>query len=283
MPQVGLGHFVQRAMPVRPQSSPANRMSCRLVSAYCDWVVRVKLSEYVERLVFSGSPCWVVPAAATPNPTPVTGLEDTNGMMVRWRLAGFFSASPGGGGFLSPSSSPSQVGRSFVTVPAPRSDGRATSIRPAAPEPLPAAAVPVEPGRATSGTDDCSSLAAACAVPSSVAVAADAPSNRVTSQPALLMLSPAAAALRPVPGRAQTRGWGSAAVTAALAMRAGPTRSAASTARPWKSATPQSTAENIPRSMSRPKRTGAMERPTSRPEDRKSTRLNSSHVEISYA
>src|SRR5712675_1026147 len=154
IPQVGLGHFVHRHMPVRPQSSPANRRSCRAVSAYCDWVVTVKLVEYVERLVFSGSPRWVVPAAATPKPTPVTGLEDTNGITVRWRLAGFFSASPGGGGLLSPSSSPSQVGRSFVAAPAPRSDGRATSIRPAVPEPLPVGTVPVEPGRATSGTDD---------------------------------------------------------------------------------------------------------------------------------
>src|SRR2546428_7134154 len=114
MPQVGLGHFVQRAMPVRPQSSPANRRSCRLVSAYCDWVVRVKLSEYVERLVFSRSPRWVVPAAATPKPTPGTGLEDTNGIMVRWRLAGFFSASPVRGGFFSPRSSPDQLGECFV-------------------------------------------------------------------------------------------------------------------------------------------------------------------------
>src|SRR2546421_9792932 len=154
MPQVGLGHFVQRSMPVRPQSSPANRRSCREVSAYCDWVVTVKLVEYVERLVFCGSPRWVVPAAATPKPRPVTGLEDRNGITVRWRLAGFFSASPGGGGFLGPSSSPSQGGKSFVAAPAPRSDGRATSIRPATPEPLPAATVPVEPGRATSGTDD---------------------------------------------------------------------------------------------------------------------------------
>src|SRR5437588_1110516 len=137
MPQVGLGHFVQRAMPVRPQSSPANRRSCRLVSAYCDWVVRVKLSEYVERLVFSASPCWVVPAAATPKPTPVTGLEDTNGITVRWRLAGLFSASPGGGGFLNPSSSPSHVGRSLLDASAPRWMGGATSIRPAANEPFP--------------------------------------------------------------------------------------------------------------------------------------------------
>src|SRR5438874_12823047 len=123
MPQVGLGHLVQRAMPVRRQSSPANRRSCRLVSAYCDWVVRVKLSEYVERLVFSASPCWVVPAAATPNPTPVTGLEDTNGIMVRWRSAGLFSASPGGVGLMSPSSSPSQLGTSFAATPAPRPAG----------------------------------------------------------------------------------------------------------------------------------------------------------------
>src|SRR5437660_2273352 len=183
MPQVGLGHFVQRAMPVRPQSSPANRRSCRLVSAYCDWVVRVKLSEYVDRLVFCGSPRWVVPAAATPKPTPVTGLEDTNGITVTCRLAGFFSVSPGGAGFLSPSSSPSQVGRSFVTAPAPRPSGRAISIRPAAPEPLPAAKVPVEPGSATSGTSALSSLAA-CPVPSSAAAAADATCCAVTSDPA---------------------------------------------------------------------------------------------------
>src|SRR5712664_540288 len=152
MPQVGLGHFVQRAMPVRPQASLSLR-SCRFVSAYCDWVVMVSLSEYVERLVFSGWPRWVVPAAATPKPTPVTGLEDRNGITVRWPLAGFSSAAPGGGGFLRPSSSPSQVGKSSLAAPAPRSGGRATSIRPAATEPLPAATVPVEPGRATSGTD----------------------------------------------------------------------------------------------------------------------------------
>src|SRR2546423_9844440 len=119
MPQVGLGHLVHRAMPVRPQS-PAKRRSCRFVSAYCDWVVMVKLSEYVERLVFSGSPCWVVPAAATPKPTPVTGLEDTKGITVRWRLAGFLWAPSGGGRFFRPSSSPSQVGRSSVPAPAPR-------------------------------------------------------------------------------------------------------------------------------------------------------------------
>src|SRR5712671_6379215 len=153
MPQVGLGHLVQRAMPVRPQS-PSKRRSCRLVSAYCDWVVMVRLREYVERFVFSGLPYWVVPAAATPKPTPVTGLEDTNGITVRWLLAGFFSSSPGGGGFLRPSNSPSQVGRSSVAAAARRSDGRATSIRPAATEPLPAGTVPVEPGRATSGADD---------------------------------------------------------------------------------------------------------------------------------
>src|SRR5712664_3188189 len=120
MPQVGLGHFVQRSMPVRPQSSPANRRSCREVSAYCDWVVTVKLVEYVERLVFAGSPRWVVPAAATPKPRPVTGLEDRNGITVRWRLAGFFSASPGGGGFLSPSSSPSRAGRLPARMTDPR-------------------------------------------------------------------------------------------------------------------------------------------------------------------
>src|SRR5260370_2396758 len=152
MPQVGLRHFVQRSMPVRPQSS-GNRRSCREVSAYCDWVVRVKLSEYVERLVFSGSPRWVVPAAATPKPKPVTGLEDTNGMTVRWRVAGFSSASPGGGGFLSPSRPPSQVGKSSVAAAATRSGGRATSIRPAATDPLPTGTVLVEPGRATSGAD----------------------------------------------------------------------------------------------------------------------------------
>src|SRR6185436_19207062 len=98
MPQVGLGHLVQRTMPVRPQSPP-NRSSCRLVSAYCDWVVMVKLVECVERLVFSGSPNWIVPAAATLKPTPVTGLEDKNGITVKWREDGFFSA-PGGGDFL---------------------------------------------------------------------------------------------------------------------------------------------------------------------------------------
>ena len=64
----------------------------------------------------------------------------------------------------------------------------------------------------------------------------------------------------------QARDCGCAAGAAALATRAGPTRSAARTARPWNSATPQRTAENIPRSMSRPKRMGAMESPTSRPE-----------------
>ena len=153
MPQVGLGHFVQRHMPVRPQSSPANRRSCRAVSAYCDCVVTVKLVEYVDRLVFSGSPRWVVPAAATPKPRPVTGLEDRNGMTVRWRLACFFSVSRGEGGCLSPSSSPSQVGRSSVAAAAPRSGGRATSIRPAATDPLPAGTIPVEPGRATFGAD----------------------------------------------------------------------------------------------------------------------------------
>src|ERR1700682_832946 len=192
MPQVGLGHFVQPRLTVRPQSSPADRRSWRVASAYCDWVVTVKLSEYVESCVFSGSPRWVVPAAATPKPKPVTGLEDTNGISVRWRLAGFFSASPEGGGFSSPSSSPSQVGRSLVAAPAPRSDGRATSIRPAAPEPLPAATVPVEPGRAISGIDAGTSLAAA-AVPCSGAAAADARSGTGTSQPARVMLSPCAA------------------------------------------------------------------------------------------
>src|SRR5438132_10178248 len=141
MPQVGLGHFVQRHMPVRPQSSPANRRSCRAVSAYCDCVVTVKLVEYVDRLVFSGWPRWVVPAAATPKPKPVTGLEERNGMMVRWPLAGFSSALPGEGGFFRPSSSPSQVGKSFVAAPALRPSGRATSIRPATAEPLPAATV----------------------------------------------------------------------------------------------------------------------------------------------
>src|SRR5439155_17807324 len=186
MPQVGLGHLVQRAMPVRPQSPP-NRRSCLLVSAYCDWVVMVKLSEYVERFAFSGSPCWVVPAAATPKPTPVTGLEDTNGITVRWRLAGFFSPSPGRGGFLRPSSSPSHVGRSLLAAAAPRWGGRATSIRPAATEPLPAGTVPVEPGSATSGAGSWSSPAGGCAVSSSAAAAADATSSTVISQPARVM------------------------------------------------------------------------------------------------
>src|SRR6267143_218197 len=190
MPQVGLGHFVQRSMPVRPQSSPANRRSCRAVSAYCDWVVTVKLVEYVERLVFSGSPRWVVPAAATPKPTPVTGLEETNGITVRWRLAGFLSESPGGGGFLSPSSSPSQVGKSSVAAAARRSDGRATSFRPAATEPLPAGTVAVEPGSATSGTSASSSVLAGCAPSSSAALAGAPTSSTVTSQPARAMPLP---------------------------------------------------------------------------------------------
>src|SRR5712671_2329101 len=184
MPQVGLGHFVQRAMPVRPQSSPAKRRSCRLVSAYCDWVVTVRLSEYVERLVFSGLPYCLVPAAATPKPTPVTGLEDTNGITVRWRLAGFFSCSPGGGGFLRPSNSPSQVGRSLLAAAAPRWMGGATSIRPAATEPFPAGSVPVEPGRATSGAGSCSRSACGCAVSSSAPAAVDPTSSTVISQPA---------------------------------------------------------------------------------------------------
>src|SRR4051812_45789494 len=137
-PQVGLGHFVQRAMPVRPQSS-LNLRSCRLVSAYCDWVVMVRLSEYVERLVLSGWPRWVVPAAATPKPRPVTGLEDRNGITGGGPWAGSPPGAPGGGGVLSPSTSRSRVGKSSLAAPAPRWGGGAPSTRPAATEPLPAA------------------------------------------------------------------------------------------------------------------------------------------------
>src|SRR3954463_2724944 len=143
IPQVGLGHLVQRHIPVSPQSSPGKRSAWREVAAYCDSVVMVRLRSYLERLGSFASPNCEVPAAARPAPPPLTGLEEMKGTAVRWRFFGS-ATSPAGAGFFQPSFSISQVGRSVVVAEA--AGCRATSMRPGVADPLPAARFPVEPG-----------------------------------------------------------------------------------------------------------------------------------------
>src|SRR3954470_14759321 len=119
-----------------------------MVKAYCFSVVRGRLEFQVDRLVSDLSPSCAVPAPATPNPTPVTGLEEMKGTMVTWL---FSSASPvpAAFGFLSPRPSNSQVGRSLTPA---GFGGGATPMRPTCGD-RPAAKSPVDPGSPRFGSE----------------------------------------------------------------------------------------------------------------------------------
>src|SRR6267142_3526659 len=78
-PQVGLGNLLNRHRPTRFQSPPGRLMLVRNGTEYWLLVVMRRLVANVDSCVVSGSPNWIVPAAATPKPTPIRGLEVMNG------------------------------------------------------------------------------------------------------------------------------------------------------------------------------------------------------------
>src|SRR5512144_2959144 len=83
MPHVGLGNLLKRHRPTRFQSPPGRLMLVRNGSENWFSVVMSTLVEYFESRVVAGSPSWIVPAPATPKPTPMRGLEVMNGASVR--------------------------------------------------------------------------------------------------------------------------------------------------------------------------------------------------------
>src|SRR5215831_6299885 len=108
-PQVGLGNSLNRHSPTRFQSPPGRLMFVRSGTEYWPLVVMRMLVANVDSGVVSGEPSWMVPAAATPAPTPISGLEVINGAKatcLRWLGSG------SGGGFHQPVAWPSQVGKS---------------------------------------------------------------------------------------------------------------------------------------------------------------------------
>src|SRR5215471_11084140 len=78
-PQVGLGNLLNRQRPTRFQSPPGRLMLVRRGIEYWLLVVMRMLVAKVDKGVVSGSPSWMVPAAATPKPTPMSGLLVMNG------------------------------------------------------------------------------------------------------------------------------------------------------------------------------------------------------------
>src|SRR5512144_933444 len=83
-PQVGLGNLLQRHSPTRFQSPPGRVTLVRSgTENWCSLVTRT-LVENLESRVVSASPSWKVPAAATPPPTPMSGLLVTKGARVTW-------------------------------------------------------------------------------------------------------------------------------------------------------------------------------------------------------
>src|SRR5262249_11279456 len=108
-PQVGLGNQLNRHSPTRFQSPPGRLMFVRSGTEYWPLVVMRMLVAKVESGVVSGEPSWTVPAAATPKPTPMRGLEVINGANVVYlRLV----ASGWGGGLHHPVTRPSHAGKS---------------------------------------------------------------------------------------------------------------------------------------------------------------------------
>src|SRR5512145_3124955 len=109
-PQVGLGNRLQRHRPTRFHSPPGRVTLVRSgTENWCSVVTRT-LVENLDRLVVSGSPNWKVPAAATPAPTPMRGLEVTKGATVTWKR--WSREASGEGGRHHPVASPSQSGKS---------------------------------------------------------------------------------------------------------------------------------------------------------------------------
>src|SRR5574342_106180 len=109
-PQVGLGNLLQRHSPTRFQSPPGSVTLVRSGTENWRSLVTSRLVENLERWVVSGSPSWKVPAAATPPPTPMSGLEVTKGARVTWNRS--LAASAGAAGRHHPVASPSQSGKS---------------------------------------------------------------------------------------------------------------------------------------------------------------------------
>src|SRR6516162_577146 len=108
-PQVGLGNLLKRHRPTRFQSPPGRLMLVRSGIEYWLLVVMRMLVANVDNGVVSGVPSWMVPAAATPKPTPMSGLLVIKGAIdvcLRLGVAG------GGEGCHHPVSRPSHCGKS---------------------------------------------------------------------------------------------------------------------------------------------------------------------------